>query len=151
MTRLEVLRLICNGPTHPAMMHDRRERAQNGVSLLDEAHVRNFHTLFPMYLYYLIVECTGISGRPGHVLWREVSSHLHLIEDLRSLYQKDALSHPHPNQCQTGPGWEWLNPFAPFFVRKSATGLRLYRATGLDHNIRSCKLRAIKSPTSIKS
>lgn len=28
------------GPTHPAMMHDRRERAQNGVSLLGEAHVR---------------------------------------------------------------------------------------------------------------
>jgi hypothetical protein len=42
MTRLEALRLIRNGPTHPAMMHDRRERAQNGVSLLGEAHIRIF-------------------------------------------------------------------------------------------------------------
>lgn len=42
------------------------------------------------------------SGRPGHVPWREVSSHL--IALILGIYKKYALYHPHPNLFQAGPG-----------------------------------------------
>lgn len=97
MTRLEALRLIRNGPTHPAMMHDRRERAQNGVSLLGEAHVRkeSFSRLSPLCWTFSILPYFGMhgkafSGRPGHVPWREVSSHL--IALIVGISKKYALS-----------------------------------------------------------
>lgn len=73
MTRLEARRFIRNGTTHPAMMHDRRERAQNGVSLLHIESLSRLRVRFTsgknlfqdflpyveLYLYYLIVDCKG--------------------------------------------------------------------------------------------
>lgn len=44
-----------NGPDHPAMMHDRRERAQNGVSLLGGPEKFFFHTFSRLPFF----ECTG--------------------------------------------------------------------------------------------
>ena len=101
-------------PSPPAMMHDRRERAQNGVSLLGEAHVRkesfsalptvttDFSCSFGTgFFWAVLVFGQTFSGRPEHVPWREVSSHL--IALIVGIYQKYALSHPHPNLCQAGP------------------------------------------------
>ncbi|KAM7460078.1 hypothetical protein LguiA_035908 [Lonicera macranthoides] len=66
MTRLEALRLIRNGPTHPAMMHDRRERAQKKMEFPSWVRLtsgkkifQDFLSYVELSLYYLLLECTG--------------------------------------------------------------------------------------------
>lgn len=60
-----------------------------------------------------------IYGRPGHVPWREVSSHL--IALIVGISNKYALSLIHIKifvKLDPDEGWEWQNPSALFFVRK---------------------------------
>lgn len=68
------------------------------------------------------------SGRPGHVPWREVSSHL--IALILGIYKKYALYHPHPIF------WALMfQGMAESVSSKYATGLKLYRATGPSHKM----------------
>lgn len=84
MTRLEALKLIRNGPTHPAMMRMREEsehkmefpswmRLTSGKNLFQD-----FLPYVELSLYYITLfwNAREFSGRLGHVPWREVSSHL---------------------------------------------------------------------------
>ena len=65
---------------------------------------QDFLPYVELSLYYrtLFLNAREISGRPGHVPWREVSSHL--IALIVGISKKIcSLSHPHQNLCQAGP------------------------------------------------
>ncbi|KAL7087184.1 hypothetical protein ACP275_13G051300 [Erythranthe tilingii] len=125
MIRLEALRLIRNGPTHPAMMRMTEESEQkkefpSWMRLTSGLEEQDFLPYVELYLYYITLfwNAREISGRLGHVPWREVSSHL--IALIVGIY-KNMLYIIHIKifvKLDPDEGWEWRNPSALFFVRK---------------------------------
>lgn len=151
MTRLEALRLIRNGPYHPAMMHDRRERAQTirlplGWGSRPERIFFKTLTLVSLSLYYLLFEWTGnfCQHYQRHVPWREVSSHLIalIVSHMSLSLSSTSKSLSSWTLMRDGNGGIRL-PFSSYASKQLALDCIELQA----FLIRCCKLRAIKSPT----
>lgn len=137
MTRLEALRLIRNGPTHPAMMRmtEEREHKNEFPSWIRFTSGKNLFQDFLPYeklsLYYITLfwNAREFSGRPEHVPWREVSSHLIAL----SLLSCASKSLPSWTLMRDGNGGIRL-PFSSY-ASKQLAGFRLYRATCPSHKM----------------
>ena len=145
MTRLEALRLIRNGPTHPAMMRmtEEREHKNEFPSWIRFTSGKNLFQDFLPYeklsLYYITLfwNAREFSGRPEHVPWREVSSHLIAL----SLLSCASKSLPSWTLMRDGNG----ESVCPFLRTQVSNWLALDCIELHALLIRCCKLRAIKS------